>query len=354
MRIVITGATGNVGTALLRHLTENSDHDLVGLARRIPDGPSGGRVSWVSADLTDPDYQPLLDATFRGANAVVHLAWGFQPSHDLDYLAELGIGGTSRVLAAVAASSVPHLVHMSSVGAYSPKRNNLPVDETYPTHGIPSSPYSQHKAQAERLLDAFAQEHPDVTLTRMRPGIIGQRSAGSALLRYALPALLPARLLRHVPVLPIDEALRIPMVHADDVADAFSRALDTGVGGAFNLSSGPPVTVEDIAAALGARHVQVPQRIVRAAVAGTWHAHLHQLDPGWIDLAYNVPLLNRTKATRELGWNPTHAGAEVLAEVIDAMTSAEHDDTPILRPRTVLSSLRSAARDKPVSYRHRP
>jgi UDP-glucose 4-epimerase len=354
MRIVITGATGNVGTALLRHLTGTTDHELVGLARRVPEGLSGGRVAWVSADLTDPGCQPLLAATFRGADAVVHLAWGFQPSHDLDYLAALGVGGTERVLAAVAASGVPHLVHMSSVGAYSPKRDDQPVDESYPTRGIPSSPYSQHKAMAERLLDAFADEHHDVIVTRMRPGIIGQRSAGSALLRYALPALLPARLLRHIPVLPIDGALRIPMVHADDVADAFSRALAAGAGGAFNLSSGPPVTVDDITDALGSRHVQVPKRFVRAVVAGAWHAHLLQVDPGWIDLAYGVPVMSRKKATAELGWEPNHTGRDVLAEVVDAMANAEHDDTPILRRRTMLSSLRSAVRDKPVAYRRHP
>ena len=92
MRIVITGATGNVGTALLRRLTDHGDNDLVGLARRVPDpGARGdGRLTWVSADLTDPTIGILLEETFRGADAVVHLAWGFQPSHNPDYLAELG------------------------------------------------------------------------------------------------------------------------------------------------------------------------------------------------------------------------------------------------------------------------
>lgn len=352
MRIVITGATGNVGTALLRRLADHGDHELVGLARRVPDAPYG--VRWVSVDLTDPACQPVLDATFRAADAVVHLAWGFQPSHDLDYLAELGIGGTRRVLEAVATSDVPHVVHMSSVGAYSPKRDDDPVDESYPTKGIPSSPYSQHKAQAERLLDAFAAEHPDVTVTRMRPGIIGQRSAGSALLRYGLPALLPARSIKLIPVLPLDGSLRIPMVHADDVAAAFDLVLTTGTGGAFNLASGPPVTVEDIARVLGARHIQVPRRIVRATVAGSWHAHLQPIDPGWIDLAFNVPLLDSSRATGELGWSPDHDGPSVLAEVVDAMANAEHAATAALRRRTVLSGLSSALRDKSVAYRRRP
>src|SRR5215213_3087805 len=179
MRIAITGASGNIGTALLRRLgTER--HELVGLARRTPEiAPQGAEVEWVSTDLTEDSSIPTLASAFTGADAVVHLAWGFQPSHDLTYLRELGVGGTRRVLEAVTTAGVPHLVHMSSVGAYSPKRDDAPVDETWPTDGVPTSMYSRHKAAAERLLDELEVDAPDVTVTRVRPGIIGQRSAGS-------------------------------------------------------------------------------------------------------------------------------------------------------------------------------
>ena len=68
-----------------------------------------------------------MRTAFVDADAVVHLAWGFQPSHRPDLLRELGVGGTERVAAAVAAVGVPHLVHMSSVGAYSPKTDDHPV-----------------------------------------------------------------------------------------------------------------------------------------------------------------------------------------------------------------------------------
>ena len=85
-------------------------------------------------------------------------------------------------------ADVPHVVHMSSVGAYTPKRDKRPVDESWPT----GAPYSRHKAAAEPLLDDHQERHPDRTVTRLRPGIIGQRAAGSALLRYGLPAVVPA------------------------------------------------------------------------------------------------------------------------------------------------------------------
>lgn len=352
MRIVITGATGNVGTALVRRLTREGVHEIVGLARRVPARRPG--VEWVSADLTDPAVVPSLVTTFGGADAVIHLAWGFQPSHDPAYLAELGVGGTRRVVEALTLSGVPHLLHMSSVGAYSSKTSDEPVEESYPTGGIARSPYSQHKVAAERLLDGFEQRHPEVTVTRMRPGIIGQGLAGSALLRYGVPAIVPARALGALPVLPLDGSLRIPMVHADDVAEAFVRAVERRRGGPFNLASGDPVTADDIADVLGARRLQVPRGLVRGAVSGAWHAHLLQLDPGWIDLAYQVPVLAVGRAARELEWGPAHSGLSALKETVTGMIHATAGETEILRPRTVLDGLRRAVRQGPVAHRHQP
>src|SRR5919112_5755254 len=122
MRIVITGATGNLGTALLRRLTASDEHDLVGLARRLPDdSPFDGRVTWRSVDLTDDGATQTLTEAFAGADAVVHLAWGFQPSHDLAYLERLGVGGTRRVLEAGAGAGVPPPGHISSIGAFPPQ-----------------------------------------------------------------------------------------------------------------------------------------------------------------------------------------------------------------------------------------
>ena len=164
---------------------------MVGLARRRPAAVAPfDAVEWAQVDLTRDEDVSLLRTACIGADAVVHLAWGFQPSHRGDYLAELGVGGTRRVIEAVTSLGVPHLVHMSSVGAYSPKRDGAPVDETWPTEGVPSSMYSRHKAAAERLLDRVEkdkQARPPI-VSRMRPGIVGQRTAGSALLRYGLPA----------------------------------------------------------------------------------------------------------------------------------------------------------------------
>lgn len=354
MRIAITGASGNVGSALLRRLAELGGHDVVGVVRRRPDdtAPFAG-VAWHMVDLSRAESQSALVTAFTGCDAVVHLAWGFQPTHREDYLAELGVGGTQRVVDAVVAAGVPHLVHMSSVGAYSPKRDDVPVDESWPTQGVRTSMYSRHKAAAERLLDDLEAAGPVQVVTRLRPGIVGQSSAGSALLRYGLPGLVPRVLLSHVPVLPLDRRLVIPMVHADDLAEALVLALDSRTPGAFNLAAEPAVTAESIAQVLGARFVHVPAAAVRGAVSASWHLRVQPLDAGWIDLAYAVPLMDTSRARSELGWSATRSGDRVLAETVQGMQDGGSDASPVLRHRTVAGSLVKFLRDGPVSRRRR-
>ncbi len=355
MRVAITGATGNIGSALLRRLGADGEHDIVGIARRTPGvRPAGATVDWVSTDLTHDSSVRALERAFDGADAVVHLAWGFQPSHDLRYLEELGVGGTRRVLQAIRTTRVPHLVHMSSVGAYSPKRDDYPVDESWPTGGVPTSRYSVHKATAERLLDAHERGRHATLVSRMRPGIVGQRSAGAALLRYGVPGIVPAAVLDYIWVLPMDRRMVIPLVHADDVADAVVRELHTKGGGAFNLAAQPPITTQRIADALHARLVHVPSWAVRPVVSAAWHARLQQLDTGWLDMAFALPLLDTRRARQELDWSPTVDAVTVLHEVLSGMRHGEAEATPALRPRSVTGALRDFVTRGGVGQRDQP
>jgi len=181
-----------------------------------------------------------------------------------------------------------------------------------------------------------------------------QRQAGSALLRYGVPAFVPAALLRHVPVLPLDRAFSVPMVHSDDVADAVARVLERRATGAFNLAADPPVTREVVADVLGARPVHVPWAVLRAATALGWRIRLQPLDPGWIDLAFAVPLLDTGRARRELGWAPTVDARTALAEVVDGMADTASTTSPALRRRSVPAELAAAVRRGPVAHRPLP
>ena len=355
MRIVITGASGNVGTALLRALP--AEHDVVGVVRRPPSAQGVyQRVDWRSLDLTDPDAITKLRTVFDGADVVVHLAWGFQPTHDIDYLNRLGVGGTSAVLQAAHSSGVGQLVHMSSVGTYAGGSYGQRVDESWPTTGIDTSPYSRDKSAAEAILDEYEERlgSAAIPIARMRPGFILQRAAASGLMRYGLPGYVPMQVVPWLPILPLDRKLCIPLIHADDVAAAIVLAVERRATGPFNLAAEPPMGRDDVAAVLGARAVHVPSGLLGALVDLTWRTRLQHIDRGWLDLAFSVPLLDCSRARTQLEWAPKWTAQEALADLLEGVAQRAHTTSPPLRPRSVVDLLRRDLTEGLISSRRLP
>ena len=192
MKVVVTGATGNVGTAVLRALNADPDVDHVVAVARRPPVRSLSPTEFVSADVSTD----RLETIFAGADAVVHLAWLIQPGRDESVTRAVNVNGSRRVFDAVVTAGVPSLVYASSVGAYSPGPKDRLVDESWPTGGITSSFYSRHKAAVESDLDRLAAEQPRLRIVRLRPGLIFQRSAATEIRRLFIGPLLPGALLR--------------------------------------------------------------------------------------------------------------------------------------------------------------
>jgi UDP-glucose 4-epimerase len=328
MRVVIVGATGNVGTSVLRSLTSAGGADsIVGVARRIPDTPMDG-VEWRAADIRSSDLVDL----FRGADAVVHLAWLIQPSRDLEMLRSVNVAGSSRVFEAVAAAGVPALVYASSVGAYSPGPKDRAVDEDWPTNGIPTSFYAVHKAEVERILDGFELRHPDVRVVRLRPGLIFKRGASSEIRRYFLGPLLPSALVRTslIPVVPDIPRLRFQAVHSLDVGDAYRLALTRDVRGAFNVAADPVLDPAELGRLLDAKPVRVPAAALRSLADLTWRMRLQPAPAGWLDMALSVPIMDSTRARTELGWEPRRSSGEALLELLGGLRESAGEHTPPL------------------------
>src|ERR687883_503665 len=148
MRVVVVGATGNLGTSVLRSLQNE-------------------------ADVTKDDLVPH----FRDADAVVSLHWLIQPSRDLNKLWTVNVEGNSRLMRAVEEAEVPALLYSSSIGVYSSGPKDRAVDESWPRNGVSTSYYARHKAEVERRLDHFEEKNPNVRVVRMRPALVFKKEA---------------------------------------------------------------------------------------------------------------------------------------------------------------------------------
>jgi UDP-glucose 4-epimerase len=330
MRIVVTGATGNVGTALLRALEDDTRVTaIVGIARRLPQ-TTPPKTTWVAADVARDDLVPH----FTSADCVVHLAWAIQPSHNRNKTWLTNVHGSRRVFAAVADAGVPALVYASSVGTYAPGPKHHRVDESWPTDGIRSSFYSRDKSDVERLLDAFEPAHPDVRVARLRTSLVFQRAMGAEVTRLFTGRLVPHRLVppNAIPVVPNLPRLRFQVTHAADVADAYRRAILDDARGPFNIAAEPVLDPDALAELFDARKLPVPERLVRALVSLTWHARLQPTPAGWIDMALQTPLMDVTRAHTELGWTAARGADETLLELLHGFHDGAGAPTPPLAP----------------------
>ncbi|GAA4889207.1 NAD-dependent epimerase/dehydratase family protein [Streptomyces coeruleoprunus] len=319
-RVVVTGATGNVGTSVVEALAADPDVDaVVGLARRRPRW-SPPRTTWVTADV-EKDSDRTMTGHFEGASAVVHLAWAFQPTHDPLATWRTNVLGTLRVLRAVAEAGVPALVYASSVGAYSPGPKDRGVDESWPTHGWPEAAYCREKAYIERVLDGFEPRHPGVRVVRMRTAFMFKETSASEQRRIFAGRFVPGPLANPalIPLVPDMEGLRFQALHTDDAAEAYRLAVLGDARGAFNLAADPPLGARELSDLLDARVVRLPRRAARAAVATGWRLHAVPSSPYLFDAFLRLPLMDCSRARTELGWEPRRSGQEALRELLRGM-----------------------------------
>lgn len=331
LTVAVVGASGNLGTSVVQALSEDPRIGRVlGLARRAPRW-CPDKTTWIRVDIV---REPRLAELFRTADAVVHLAWLFQPARRPVVTWRTNVLGSLRVFEAVAEAAVPALVHASSVGAYSPGPKNRTVDESWPTHGWPDAAYCREKAYLERCLDAYERRYPWIRVVRMRPGFLFKRESASEQRRLFAGPLLPGGLVRpeHLPVVPDLPGMRIQALHTDDAAEAICTAVMSTVHGAFNLAAEPVIDASVLAGMFGARTVRVPAAVVRAGLSAAWRTHLVPASPHLFDAVLRLPLLDSGRAREELGWYPRHSATDAIREFLGGLRAHAGLETPPLAP----------------------
>ena len=169
-------------------------------------------------------------------------------------------------------------------------------------------------------------------MVRLRPALVFWAPGADRGRRLFACPFLPASLARPSIVrrLPLPRGLALQCVHARDVADAYRRAALADVEGPFNIAAEPPLGARELGQVFGAPPVELPRRLVRAAVTGSHALRLQPTPPGLLALALEVPVTSTERARTELGWEPQIDAAATLAELLDGLRAHAGGPTPPL------------------------
>jgi len=330
LTVAVTGPTGDIGRSVIRAL-ERAPRvaRVVGMARRPfdPAGHGWRRTEYRRGDVLD---RASVAELVEGADVVVHLA--FIIFGGREETRAVNLRGSRNVFEAAVAAGVRRLVYTSSVAAYGFHADNPDLlTEEIPPRGTREFYYSAQKAELEALLrDTLAGSRTDPYV--FRPCIVAGRDAPTLIEGFTGQTILGPRirtLWRALdrapvvgPVLP-DPGIPFQLVHHDDVAGAVRAAVvGGGPAGTYNLAAAEPITVGDVAAALGWHSVPVPGIALDALAAVLAHAPLVPAQARWITAVRKPVLMDTAKARRALRWRPRHGARETLAETVAGARAA--------------------------------
>lgn len=280
MRLLVTGATGEIGGSLLARLAEVAREVRV-LTRSQPPRQTDA-VEWVRGDITDATS---LDGAVRGIDLVLHMAAATHTARAEEYRLTNAVG-TANLLAAAEGAGVSRFVHVSTRA-----------------RGEGGGPYCRSKAVAEEHVRASS-----IPAVILRPGEVYGGGGRDPILDIA------RGLVKNSWVMILgDGSQPFCPVHVDDVVDAIVRALEVAPGKAeaYTLAGPEEMTYAELVArlerALGVkprRRVRVPILLARCGIAIASRLGIGPYVPDQLPRLLIAKSSDISAAVRDLGFAP--------------------------------------------------
>ncbi|MFC9551946.1 NAD-dependent epimerase/dehydratase family protein [Rhodococcus sp. NPDC056960] len=302
MKVAVTGATSDFGTAILPVLLADPEIDTVIALSRRPLRLEHPKLESVRMDVRDPGIEDV----FRGCEAVVHLAFVVEEIRDKTATHDINLRGSRNVIDSAYRAGALRVVIASSINAYGPELRPKPVDEDVYPAGDPDRYYFHDKAEVEHYAEWWLRRHPgEMAISMLRPTyIIGPDFSNDGI----------DQLTGLVGTFPRADEAAYQFLHQRDMADAFHRSVKQDLVGPFNLGPRDWVGVRELAAMQGQRMFDVPERPAVAAANIAFRLGLSAFSGQWVTAGETV--VDSTRLTKATGWAPTLTARESAAVMI--------------------------------------
>ena len=234
-------------------------------------------------------------------DALVHLAFVLNPIRDEEAMYDIDVNGTFNALDAASRAGTKQVLVTSSTTAYGAWPDNPePISEDWILRGQPDFAYARHKTDADRICQLWAADHPDRTMTIVRPCIVLGPNVDNYIVRSWENAPFFARFRG-------ESDQNVQFIHEDDLAEAISGLLVGRHAGAFNVTGEGVMTWQEAAEIVGTKIRTMPFGFFYSLNKLFWHLRVPNTEspPGNLQFVRHPWVCSNEKVKQTLGGRPS-------------------------------------------------
>jgi UDP-glucose 4-epimerase len=311
--IAVTGASGYIGTQLIKQLEKDETvQNIIGISRRPPQVDSK-KLKFYSHDIREPFDRIFIE---NDVDTAVHLAFTVSATRDNKTACATDIGGSLNFLKACKGSSVKRISFLSSYTAYGAHPDNPErIDETASLRPNQGLLYPNNKAEADKLFQEFMARNPGLCVSIIRAVVVaGPESDGGPLASF---------LKNPVAVCIKGYDPEWQFVHEKDLIDLIVFLLKKGHTGVFNAAADGCIRYSEMIAKIGKKCISLPDKVSSLITTWTWKLHLQSDAPGGESMALvKYPIIvNTEKLRKATGFQFKYTSLEAFQAFLDAVRS---------------------------------
>jgi UDP-glucose 4-epimerase len=305
LRIFISGISGYFAQGLIPQLLKDPNvESIVGIDKRpFPELFFNKRISFYALDSRDKAVGDLM----KGCDVLFHFAFIMLRRPGQADVDQINVAGSQNIIDSAIAHGIRQIIFTSSAVAYGLHSGN-PAVLTEESSLRPNEDlyYSRNKADVERYLDQVEQDHPELTIARLRPSTIaGPRVEESRV--APLIAQTGTLIGRYDPP--------IQLTHEDDLTAALLLAFHKKLRGAYNVASDDPKPLSELFALAQSKIRTLPYWIGLPMMRLAWQFGRSIFAPEWIKLSLYPIVVSNHKLKRD-GWKPKYSTTDTFRSIL--------------------------------------